>query len=57
MAWKYEIASRWNLDPRSVEDWDAEEVLEALARMGLEESERKKQAARDAHKARGRRGR
>lgn len=55
MAWKYEIASRWNLDPRSVEEWDAEEVLEALARLGLEESERKKQEARQAAKTRGRR--
>lgn len=55
MSWKYEIASRWNLDPRAVEEWDAEEVLEALARLGLEDSERKKQAARDAAKGRGRR--
>ncbi len=40
--WAYRIANEWHLDPREVKRWNADEVLEALAAIGLAEQEIKK---------------
>ena len=33
--WKYRIAFEFGISPREVEQWDADEVMEALAAIGL----------------------
>lgn len=33
--WAYRIAFSFNLDPREVKQWDSDEVMEALAAIGL----------------------
>ena len=33
--WAYKIAYEWNLSPRDVKEWPAEDILEALAAIGL----------------------
>lgn len=41
--WAYRIAFAWNLDPREVKQWDAEDVMEALAAIGIAEKNAKNQ--------------
>ncbi len=40
--WAYRIANEWHLDPRKVKRWNANDIMEALAAIGLTEKEIKK---------------
>lgn len=41
--WAYRIAYEWNLDPRAIKnEWTTEDVMEALAAIGLAERNRPK---------------
>lgn len=40
--WKWLIAEHWHVDPRDVETWSAEEVLEALAAIAVKESRKER---------------
>jgi hypothetical protein len=41
--WAYRIAFAFNISPQEVKTWDANEVMEALAAIGLAERNAKKQ--------------
>jgi hypothetical protein len=44
--WAYRIAYEFNISPIEVKKWQADEIMEALAAIGMAEKNQKKQTAK-----------